>query len=214
MIWQLDVNREDYLVKYGWLRIEGDGAKWYCWACHDYGGAKDKLGTTKARPSRQEKLSDHARNSAHIQAMRVHEAKLKRETAADDASKLLFEQVDPRDVVTFRAVASCVRRKISPLQHTAPEVSLLRELGVACRKEGRNSHLSPSSVGEILIHGAEELRRSRAHSGTFACPTWKLMMETLFPKRYGLGIPISFQADGSLDRGLRDTRFAALCGRR
>ena len=152
----------------------------------------------------------HAKNSAHIEAMRMHEAKSKRARQADEVSSTLFEFVDPRDVVTFNVVASCVRRKISPLQHTAPEVSLLRELGVACRKEGRNSHLSPSSVGEILIHGAEELRRSRAHSGTFACPTWKLMMETLFPKRYGLGIPISFQADGSLDRGLNDKQAMLL----
>ena len=30
------------------------------------------------------------------------------------------------------------------------------------------------------------------------------MMETLFPKRLNLGMPISFQADGSLDRGLKD----------
>ena len=29
-------------------------------------------------------------------------------------------------------------------------------------------------------------------------------MDTLFPPRYGLGMPISFQADGSLDRGLND----------
>ena len=59
VIWQLDVNREDYLVKYGWLRIEGDGAKWYCWACHDYGGAnlKSKLGTTKAHLGRRSSRS-------------------------------------------------------------------------------------------------------------------------------------------------------------
>ena len=134
MIWQLDVNREDYLVKYAWLRIEGDGAKWYCWACHDYGGAKDKLGTTKARPSRQEKLTEHAKNSAHIEAMRMHEAKSKRARQADEVSSTLFAYVDPKDVVTFKAVASCVRRKISPLQHTAAEFSLLREHGVGCRK--------------------------------------------------------------------------------
>ena len=74
------------------------------------------------------------------------------------------------------------------------------------RKEGRNSHLSSPSIREILIDGAdsEELRLSRARSGTFADPTWQVMMETLFPKRHGLGIPISFQADGSLDRGLLD----------
>ena len=211
LIWQLDLNREGYLLKYSWLRIAGEERdQWHCWVCHQYTGAKDKLGTTKARPSRQEKLTEHAKNSAHIEAMRMHEAKSKRARQADEVSSTLFEFVDPRDVVTFNVVASCVRRKISPLQHTAPEVSLLRELGVACRKEGRNSHLSPSSVGEILIHGAEELRRSRAHSGTFACPTWKLMMETLFPKRYGLGMPISFQADGSLDRGLRDKQAMLL----
>jgi hypothetical protein len=36
------------------------------------------------------------------------------------------------------------------------------------------------------------------------------MMETLFPKRHGLGMPISFQADGSLDRGLRDKQAMML----
>jgi len=37
-------------------------------------------------------------------------------------------------------------------------------------------------------------------------------METLFPKRYGLGMPISFQADGSfkLDRGLNDKQAMLL----
>ena len=204
------MNREDYLVEYGWLRIEDDGAKWYCWACHEYGGAKDKLGRTKARPSRQEKLSEHAKTSAHIEAMRMHGAKSKRAKQADEVTNTLFDYVDPKDVVIFKAVASCVGRKISPLQHTAAEVSLLRELGVGCRKEGRNSHLSPSSIGEILHYGAQELRESRGCSGTFACPAWKQMVETLFPKRYGLGMPISFQADGSLDRGLNDKQAMLL----
>ncbi len=123
------------------IGIEDNGAQWYCWACHEYGGAKDKLGMAKARPSRQEKLSEHAKNSAHIEAMRVHEAKLKRAKQADEVSNTLFDYVDPRDVVTFKAVASCVRRKISPLEHTAAEVSLLRlgEHGVGCRKEGRRA---------------------------------------------------------------------------
>ena len=111
MIWQLDVNREDYLLKYVWLRIEDNGAQWYCWACHEYGGAKDKLGMAKARPSRQEKLSEHAKNSAHIEAMRVHEGKLKRAKQADEVSNTLFDYVDPKDVVTFKAVASCVGAK-------------------------------------------------------------------------------------------------------
>ena len=35
-------------------------------------------------------------------------------------------------------------------------------------------------------------------------------METLFPKRHGLGMPISFQADGSLDRGLLDKQAMLL----
>ena len=56
MIWQLDLNRERYLLEYSWLRIEE--GKWYCWLCHQYKGAKDKLGTTRARPSRQEKLCE------------------------------------------------------------------------------------------------------------------------------------------------------------
>ena len=159
VIWQLDMNREDYLGKYGWLRIEDDGARWYCWICHQYGGAKDKLGREKARPSRPEKLTDHAVNKSHIEAMKVHEAnlKLKREKQLleADESNTLFEKVDPRDLVTFTAVATCVKRKISPLQHAAAVVSLLREHGVACRREGRNSHLSPPSIGEILIQGAE-----------------------------------------------------------
>ena len=140
---------------------------------------------------------------------RLHAEKLKKGHEAD-ASTALFEKEDPRDVVTFTAVASCVQRKISPLQHTAPVVALLREHGVACRREGRNSHLSPPSIGEILIQGAEELRRSRARSGTFADPMWKVMTETLFPPRLGLGMPISFQADGSLDRGLRDKQAMLL----
>jgi hypothetical protein len=196
------------LLEYSWLRIE-EGDKWYCWLCHQYKGAKDKLGTTKARPSRQEKLTEHAKNPSHIEVTRLHAAKLKKGQEAD-ASTTLFEKEDPRDVVTFTAVASCVQRKISPLQHTAPVVSLLREHGVACRKEGRNSHLSSPSIREILIDGAEELRLSRARSGTFADPTWKVMMETLFPKRHGLGMPISFQADGSLDRGLKDKQAMLL----
>ena len=78
VICQLDLNRESYLLTYSWLRIE-EHDKWHCWICRQYGGAKDKLGTDKARPSRPEKLTEHAVNKSHIEAMRVHEAKLKRE---------------------------------------------------------------------------------------------------------------------------------------
>ena len=107
MIWQLDVNREDYLAKYGWLRIEDDGAKWHCWACHEYGGAKDKLETAKARPSRQEKLSEHAKNPAHIEAMRMHEAKLKRAKQADEVSNTLFASSQMRRCSGTRFAALC-----------------------------------------------------------------------------------------------------------
>ena len=103
VILQLDLKRENYLHTYSWLRIE-EGDKWYCWFCHwhQYNGARDKLGTTKARPSRQEKLTEHAKNPSHIEVTKLHAAKLKKGQEAD-ASTALFEKEDPRDVVTFTA---------------------------------------------------------------------------------------------------------------
>ena len=153
---------------------------------------------------------DHAKNPTHIEAIHAHAAKLKRDDKKAEDSSTLFDKVDPRDVVTFSSISFCVKHRMSPLQNAAAVVAHLRDHGVDCRKEGRNSHLSRRSIKKILVEGANELRASRVRSGTFACPVWRNMMETLFPPRKGLGMPISFQADGSLDRGLRDTGKQAL----
>ena len=77
VIWQLNLHRQEYLQPdsetYSWLGIDGDEG-WYCWVCHQYDGARDNLGTIKARPSRQQKRGPRQNPEAHSKRLRPSES--------------------------------------------------------------------------------------------------------------------------------------------
>ena len=73
---QVLVNMTEYLRedRYGkWLKVEGNGeeAKFWCWVCHQYTGAKDLLGTSKTVPASEEKLAIHDKHAEHINAFKI-----------------------------------------------------------------------------------------------------------------------------------------------
>jgi hypothetical protein len=76
--------------RYGkWLKVEGNGeeAKFWCWVCHQYTGAKDLLGTSKTLPASEEKLAIHDKHAEHINAFKRHLASLNPKGTSRSPSK-------------------------------------------------------------------------------------------------------------------------------
>jgi hypothetical protein len=152
--------------RYGkWLKVEGNGeeAKFWCWVCHQYTGAKDLLGTSKTLPASEEKLSIHDKHAEHINAFKRHLASLNPKGTIQQALTVI--PVAEEDMNTLRCISWLIDHKMSAQQHTKDLVALLRQLGVATRDEkARNNHLSKKSVKQMVHEGGKELRESEGRS--------------------------------------------------
>jgi hypothetical protein len=188
---QVLVNITEYLSedRYGkWLKVEGNGeeAKFWCWVCHQYSGAKDLLGTSKTLPACEEKLSIHDKHAEHINAFKRHLASLNPKGTIQQALTVI--PVAEEDMNTLRCISWLIDHKMSAQQHTKDLVALLRQLGVATRDEkARNNHLSKKSVKQMVHEGGKELRESEGTHGIFADKDWLWAMKENFPR----GMPIS-----------------------
>ena len=144
--------------RYGkWLKVEGNGeeAKFWCWVCHQYTGAKDLLGTSKTLPASEEKLSIHDKHTEHINALKRHLASLSPKGTIQQALKVI--PVAEEDMNTLRCISWLIDHKMSAQQHTKDLVALLRQLGVATRDKARNNHLSKKSVKQMVHEGVRHL---------------------------------------------------------
>ena len=105
---QVLVNMTEYLSedRYGkWLKVEGNGeeAKFWCWVCHQYTGAKDLLGTSKTLPASEEKLSIHDKHAEHINAFKRHLASLNPKGTIQQALTVI--PVAEEDMNTLRCIS-------------------------------------------------------------------------------------------------------------
>ena len=170
--------------RYGkWLKVEGNGeeAKFWCWVCHQYTGAKDLLGTRKTLPASEEKLSIHDKHTEHINAFKRHLASLNPKGTIQQALTVI--PVAEEDMNTLRCISWLIDHKMSAQQHTKDLVALLRQLGVATRDEkARNHHLSKWSVKQMVHEGGKELRESEGTHGIFADKDWLWAMKEIFPR--------------------------------
>ena len=138
---QVLVNMTEYLSedRYGkWLKLEGNGeeAKFWCWVCHQYTGAKDLLGTSKTLPVCEEKLSIHDKHNEHISAFKRHLASLNPKGTIQQAIKV--NPVAEEDMNTLRCISwlisSTQRISSRSFDSSASQLETRRRETITCRR--------------------------------------------------------------------------------
>ena len=147
---QVLVNITEYLSedRYGkWLKVEGNGeeAKFWCWVCHQYTGAKDLLGTSKTLPACEEKLSIHDKHAEHINAFKRHLASLNPKGTIQQALTVI--PVAEEDMNTLRCISWLIDHKMSA--GAAAHKGSRRAPSTARRCNSRREGAQQSLVEEI-----------------------------------------------------------------